>query len=403
MSFTGDNTLGTEVTIGTIEKVYVQAGVLTFNGVNNSFTSFNVFGGTANIASMGTNNGASSIGKGSAYVRGGTTLNYTGNTASSDKGFTRDTTSSDNKINVTTAGQTLSMSGNLTSTGVSAGWTFGGAGNLTLSGVINNATSTTVTKNDAGTLTLSGTNTYTGGTTVNGGTLAVNGSTHVSSAVTVNSGSTLGGIGVVNGTVAVNANGALCPGTTAGDTQTLTISSTLTFASSGSTCQVDVAASASDLVLATGNVGLNNATLTLHGTLAAASYVILRTSGTLSGTFNGLANNTQIPSTSYYIHYVTSSSPNYIVLNQSPTPVVLLQLQALTVGGKVTVRWSTSSESKTAGFDLYRVVNGQSVKASARATASPIPARSRARPTPINSSSARPMARVLTTDLTTGR
>ncbi|MCX7008888.1 MAG: hypothetical protein NTY53_16860, partial [Kiritimatiellaeota bacterium] len=30
--------------------------------------------------------------------------------------------------------------------------------------------------------------------------------------------------------------------------------------------------------------------------------------------------------------------------------------------GKVTVRWSTSSESKTAGFDLYRVVDGQSVK-----------------------------------------
>jgi len=44
------------------------------------------------------------------------------------------------------------------------------------------------------------------------------------------------------------------------------------------------------------------------------------------------------------------------------TPVVLLQLQAVTVNGQVTVRWSTSSETDTAGFDLYRLVDGQWLK-----------------------------------------
>jgi len=49
----------------------------------------------------------------------------------------------------------------------------------------------------------------------------------------------------------------------------------------------------------------------------------------------------------------------------APTAVVLLQLQAVTVNGQVTVRWSTSSETDTAGFDLYRLVDGQWVKLNA--------------------------------------
>ena len=175
-SIYANTTLGANTTVGSgIGSFWVQSGTTTINGVNNTYASLGLFSGTVNAASMGIINGASSIGKGSANLRGGTTLNYTGNTFASDKGFTRDTTGSDSTVNVTTAGQTLSMSGNLTSTSVSAGWTFGGAGNLTLSGIINDATSTTVTKTGTGTLTLSGVNIYTGNTTNSAGTLTIGG------------------------------------------------------------------------------------------------------------------------------------------------------------------------------------------------------------------------------------
>ncbi|MEY4243177.1 MAG: toxins and related Ca2+-binding domain [Verrucomicrobiota bacterium] len=192
LSFTGTNTLGSEVTIGTMDRVYVQSGTVTFNGTNNTNTGFLMFGGTADIASIGNLTFASSIGKGSAYVQSGATLNYTGNTFSSDKGFTRDSNGT-STIKVATAGQTLSMSGNLTTGTVTTtgGWAFGGAGNLTLTGNITNAASTTVTKNDAGTVTLSGANTYTGTTSVTAGTLALVGGSQTSP-ITVSSGAALG-------------------------------------------------------------------------------------------------------------------------------------------------------------------------------------------------------------------
>ena len=211
-------TLGSEVTIGTMANVYVQGGAnITFNGTNNTNSGFAMFGNNAvaNIASMGNLTGASSIGKGNATVNGGSTLTYTGNNALSDKGFIRinagATANSNSTIQVQTSGQTLSMSGNLTSTGVSGGWILGGAGNLTLSGVINNATSTTVTKQDAGTLTLSGAaaNTYAGATTVSAGTMIVSGGgLTATSGITVSGGALeLGASDVLNNAATMTLSG----------------------------------------------------------------------------------------------------------------------------------------------------------------------------------------------------
>jgi autotransporter-associated beta strand protein len=64
-------------------------------------------------------------------------------------------------------------------------------------------------------------------------------------------------------------------------------------------------------------------------------------SGTFAATLGGVAVGTSV------ITYTT------------PTAVVLLQLQAVTLNGQVTVRWSTSSEAQTVGFDLYRLTDGQ--------------------------------------------
>ncbi|MBK8094869.1 MAG: autotransporter-associated beta strand repeat-containing protein [Verrucomicrobiaceae bacterium] len=212
VSFYTTNTLGTEITFGTMDRIYVQGGTVTFNGTNNTNSRFQMFGGTANVASMGNLTGASSIGKDSAYVQSGATLNYTGNTFSSNKGFSRDN-NGNSTINVTTSGQTLSMSGNLTTGTATAtgGWVFGGAGNLTLTGVINNANNTTVTKNGAGTLTLGGLNTYAGTTTVTAGSLQVGiagTGTTGTGAVTVQTGGTIFGTGIVKGSTFTAQSGS---------------------------------------------------------------------------------------------------------------------------------------------------------------------------------------------------
>jgi hypothetical protein len=100
------------------------------------------------------------------------------------------------------------------------------------------------------------------------------------------------------------------------------------------------------------------ATLVLNGALSSGNaYVILRTTGNLTRTFNGLVDTAQVQaSPAFYIHYVTSASPNYIVLNESssPTAVVLTGFRVATGNGKVTVIWTTSGEADTLGFDVYR-------------------------------------------------
>ena len=82
------------------------------------------------------------------------------------------------------------------------------------------AGSLALAKTGAGTLTLTGSNTYTGATTIDGGKLVVNGSIANSSLTTVNAGGTLGGSGTV-GAVTLNAGGAIAPGNSPGELDTL--------------------------------------------------------------------------------------------------------------------------------------------------------------------------------------
>ena len=107
-----------------------------------------------------------------------------------------------------------------------------GAGDTTsaFSGVIADKGSgnlISLTKQGAGTLTLSGANTYGGGTAINGGTLLA-GNTGASAtgtgAVNINAGGTLGGYGIISGPVTNNAGGTLSPGAGVG---TLTLSGKL--------------------------------------------------------------------------------------------------------------------------------------------------------------------------------
>lgn len=124
--------------------VTINAGILSVATINNGGTAGNLGQATSAAANL---------------VLGGGTLQYTGATASTNRAFTL-TAATTSSIDVTT--------NNLTISGVSA------------------ATTGSLTKVGAGTLTLSGANTYTGITTINAGVLSV---------ATINNGGTAGNLG----------------------------------------------------------------------------------------------------------------------------------------------------------------------------------------------------------------
>jgi fibronectin-binding autotransporter adhesin len=168
-------------------------GKLTL-GTTNSFTGpVAINAGTISVATLanaGLNSGlgaGTSISLGDASNSG--TLQYTGATTSTNRPVTLG--DAGGKIDVTTAGTTLTETGAFTGTG---SLTKTGSGALTINNVISTSGSLTV---DGGTLTLlNAQNTYTGGTTVNnGGTLVLTGANNA--------------IGVIRGPLTINAGGTV--------------------------------------------------------------------------------------------------------------------------------------------------------------------------------------------------
>jgi fibronectin-binding autotransporter adhesin len=189
------------------------AGALTISGATLTLTNTNsTFKGASQITAGGTlsgstlsataNSGSSTLGSGQLQVKGGT-LQYTGNTATSGQNVAFDPRNNTNKVEVTTAGQTLTLSNvtnmNLANASLLAnGLNLGGAGNLIITtkaiadSTNGQRTATALTKFGTGTLTLSVANTYTGATTINEGTLALSGAgtIHADSAITIAAGAT---------------------------------------------------------------------------------------------------------------------------------------------------------------------------------------------------------------------
>lgn len=149
-------------------------------------------------------------------------------------------------------------------------------------------------KAGVGTATVTGNNLYLGTTTINSGTLVVNGA-QSSSAVIVNSGGTLGGSGTT-GPVTVNAGGTLSPGATPGILSTV---GDVAFVAT-STYRVEiqglVPGTGYDQLNVTGNANLGGATLTIATFTTVApsgtTFIIVAATGSRSGTFAGLPDNT---------------------------------------------------------------------------------------------------------------
>jgi autotransporter-associated beta strand protein len=345
----------------TVDALYINrvAADLELTSADNSFRDVRIFSGRLRASSIGNFGETSAAGTGGTSTPiilgssgGNGIFEYTGNSASANRTFMRDARSVASGVTVATAGQTLTISGALSSGSntnlTTSGWAFGGAGNLTLNGVINNATGvgstgTSVTKSGTGTLTLGGTNTYTGDTTVTAGSLIVNGA--ISTGIlSVASDAVLGGSGTIGG--ATTISGSLRPGNSIG---TLTVNADTTW-NGGDAWVFELGAAASSLALAsTGGSTQDLLAITgagsdfLKGTGSSWTFDFAGTGSegfyqlvTWSGTTDFLANDfTANFDGEFTSEFTIMENALYLEVVPEPSTYALLGLAALGLGAHV--------------------------------------------------------------------
>ncbi len=177
---------------------------------------------------------------------------------------------------------------------------FGGAINLVGSPTINLTSGTALeltnaisgsgnlTETGGGTLTLDATNNFSGMTTISAGKFILNGQLIGGGSLTLASGTTFAPSGGTIGSTTVS--GALYPGDLTGigtfNSGNLTLNS-------GATATFEIRTNANDLLQVTGNLTLNNNTITivpLDNLQTGVPYTLATYTGTRSGTFNSVLN-----------------------------------------------------------------------------------------------------------------
>jgi fibronectin-binding autotransporter adhesin len=185
-----------------------------------------------------------------------------------------------------------------------------------------------LTKNGAGTMTLTAANTYGGPTSVTAGTLLVNGTNSGTGVVNVSNSAVLGGTGSIAGAVNLSGTSRLTPG---GSPESLATGA-LSFVA-GTFFDVEIggttAVTQHDQVNVTGVVTLANAMLNVQqisgftvSSGVAQQYIIITNDGSdiVSGTFNGLPEGSPVTYAggTLYVSY-SGNDGNDVVLYSQPT------------------------------------------------------------------------------------
>ncbi|MCB8822136.1 autotransporter outer membrane beta-barrel domain-containing protein [Microvirga rosea] len=174
----------------------------------------------------------------------------------------------------------------------------------------------TLSKQGAGSLTLTGASIYTGGTQIQGGTLRIDGS--LASSVTVGSGATLAGSGTIGGMTALSG-GSVAPGNV---NDPLNVRGDVLFYAGSAFVVAATPAGQSDRIDADGKATLQGGTVQVRagqGTYnPSTTYTILTSKGGLSGRFSGVTSNLAFltPSLTYGANSVT------MTLTRASSPII---------------------------------------------------------------------------------
>ena len=337
-----DTTISSVIGTGTGTVTKSGNGTLTFGGANTFTGNISVAGGRlklGNNSALGTSSSpAVTISSGATLdlngktVSNANTLSLIGTGAGSYGGALVNTSTTDSAYSglITLAGATTinASNGNITLsnpgtiTGATFGLTVTGNSNVSIASIIGTTTGS-ITKNGAGTLTLSGANTYTGGTNVTAGNLKVGSASALgasASSVTVAAGATLD----LNGQTITNTN-------------VLNLSGTGALSSGGALIN-----SSTTAVSYSGQLALNaNATVNaLNGDITFASNSNLngRTFQlTVDGAYNTTINSTNPSNTSQYMTFVKKGTGTLFLnsYNNSSTDAAGAGLTTLTVNAGI--------------------------------------------------------------------
>ncbi|CAN5493615.1 hypothetical protein BH10PLA1_BH10PLA1_00940 [soil metagenome] len=338
------------------------SGTLVLSSTNTYTGNTTISNGTVSASSITVVGGGSNLGNAtSAVILGDAsnkgTLSYTGGNATYSRGFT--VAAGGGEVDMTTAGQTLSIGSAGISNNSGGNFTIGGAGNTTITGGIGSGSGALI-KTGTGTLLLAGTNTYTGGTAVIAGTLQVNtgsgtGTGTVSIAGNSTVRATLGGNGTILGPVTASGTGSyIRPGSdtsygtigilktgnlTIGAGATLSIDANLSTLGNTTNGNLTHGEKLSDTIRVTGNVTLGgNLELVLSGNPTGpntSTIVLIENDGTdavLGGTtFTLFTPGNPQGSFAYNLYYTydtttgltTGGNDVAVVFSQVPEPTSL--------------------------------------------------------------------------------
>lgn len=167
----GDIDISGIIGTGANDLVMDGTGTLTLTGLNTFTGDVVINSGTVSVDTILNTGVPSALGQGNLILGSAGAdgmLSYTGATTSTDRTITLAGGGTGiGTVEVTTAGETLTLSGAIDTNGNT--FRFAGAGNLQVDGVISNTGG--VTMDGTGTLIFNNTMTYTGDTTINSGTL----------------------------------------------------------------------------------------------------------------------------------------------------------------------------------------------------------------------------------------